>query len=265
MNTLSDNNKPSWLPSAVARERLLLGRWEPLFTADWDRVLMLHYEVSAEVLQTFVPYELDLWEGKAYVSLVAFTMRDLAPARGGWLTAFPFRPIATHGFLNVRTYVKQGGETGIFFLAEWLPNALSVLLGRPVFGLPYRLGTIHYEHLHEQGRLSGSVVAWEGLGVLRYKAELQASFATCIAGSREEFLMERYTAFTEWKGWKRCFRVWHPPWTQCAVEVEVEEDSLIQLTGDWAKEARLVAANYSPGHVAVWMGKPEALCCDRHK
>ena len=168
---------------------------------------MLHYEVAPEKLQPFVPFELDVRDGKAYVSLVAFTMRGLRPARGGWLAALPFKPIATHELLNVRTYVKHRGESGIYFLAEWIPNLLSVPLGPPVFGLPYQWGKIDYLHEHERGFAFGEVRARSGRGRLRYRAKVAGGFAPCAAGSLAEWLMERYTAFTEWRGWKRCFRV----------------------------------------------------------
>lgn len=253
--SVTEDRKGETTESRRSRERVL-GMWgEPFFLADWDRTLMLHYEVDPEVLQPHVPFALDVREGKAYVSLVAFTMRGLRPRRGGWLTRWMFRPIATHGFLNVRTYVKHGEESGIYFLAEWLPNRLSVLLGRPVFGLPYRHGTLRYRHLHERGTLRGSVESTRGRGCLKYRATLPAGgrFRPCESGSLAEFLMERYTAFTTWMGWKRRFRVWHEPWPQCEVEVRVEDDSLMEITGDWAKGARFVGANYSPGVKGVWM------------
>lgn len=220
---------------------------------------MLHYEVPPEKLQPFVPYELDLRDGKAYVSLVAFTMRGLCPKRGGRLAAMLFRPIATHELLNVRTYVKHGVERGIYFLAEWIPNLLSVQLGRPVFGLPYRWGSNEYLHEHERGILYGEVSARDGRGRLRYRAKVGHCFKPSAHGSLTEWLMERYTAFTEWRGWKRCFRVFHEPWTQCEVEAEVLEDSLLHLTGEWANYARLIGGNYSPGVRDVQMSAPQRL------
>ena len=45
------------------------------------------------------------------------------------MSAWFFRPIATHDFLNVRTYVRCGSETGIHFLAEWLSSWLAAKLG----------------------------------------------------------------------------------------------------------------------------------------
>ncbi len=68
--------------------------------------------------------------------------------------------------------------------------------------------------------------------------------------------MERYSAFTEWNGFKRRFRVWHEPWRQCEAEAEIGENTLMARTGSWAQNAHLVGANYSPGLRGVWMGRP---------
>src|SRR5690349_20179913 len=84
--------------SDVARCRLLSCRGEPLFYANWQRVLMIHFEVDPEALQQDVPFELDLRDGRAYVSTVAFTMHGMRPRIGGRLSAWLFRPIATHEF-----------------------------------------------------------------------------------------------------------------------------------------------------------------------
>jgi uncharacterized protein len=256
MKTEATAFKPTWLPNVAGRERMLATRGDPLFLADWDRVLMVHYEVAPEILQPQVPFELDLHDGKAFVSLVAFTMRGMRPWWGGKWTAALLRPIATHEFLNVRTYVTHAGEPGIFFLAEWLPNRLSMALGGPLFGLPYRLGRHHYNHTHESGRISGQVTDLQGNGVLHYAAELSGPFVRCEAGSTAEFLMERYSAFTEWHGLKRRFRIWHTPWLQCPAKVEVTENSLMNFTGPWTREARFIGAHYSPGVTEVWMGRP---------
>jgi uncharacterized protein YqjF (DUF2071 family) len=233
---------------------LEIGHWSLI--ADWERALMLHYEVAPEKLQPFVPFELDVRDGKACVSLVAFIMRGLRPARGGSLAALFFKPIASHELLNVRTYVKHRGESGIYFMVEWIPNLLSVPLGPPIFGLPYRWGKIDYLHEHEHGVVFGDVRARTGRGRLRYRAKVAGAFVPCAAGSLAEWLMERHTAFTDWRGWKRLFRVRHEPWSQCAVDVEVLDDSLLACAGSWARYARLIGANYSPGVRNVQMSRP---------
>src|SRR5213079_2093177 len=87
---------------------------------------------------------LDLLDGEAFVSLVAFTQRRLRPSLGGRIAAWLSSPLASHEFFNVRTYVRHRDDRGIFFLAEWIPNRLAVLIGPRTYGLPYRLGRLRY-------------------------------------------------------------------------------------------------------------------------
>ncbi len=254
-------HRDSGLLSEVARHRMLRNRGEPLLTADWDRTLMIHYEVDPAALRPFVPFPLDLRDGRAYVSLVAFTLRDMKPARGGKLGEWLFRPIATHGFLNVRTYVRVGNEPGIHFLTEYLPNLLSLRLGPPLFGLPYRHARLDYRHHWEDAAISGRVSDAAAGTALEYTSAVSptAVFTTSPAGSLTEWLMERYTAFTARHRHRRLFRVWHTPWTHTAVKVSITDDSLLRARWPWFAKARLVGANFSPGLRNVWMGRPHRL------
>lgn len=252
--------------NAAALKRMLSRRAEPLFIADWDRALFIHFEVDPVAMQREIPFALDLREGRAHVSLVAFTIRGLRLRFGGPLGAWLFKPIASHEFLNVRTYVQHRGEPGIFFIAEWLANPLSVRLGPGTFGLPYRFGEMNYEHWHETGTLRGSVFDARKQSGLRYRAAIpkQPSFESCGEDSLDEFLLERYTAFTSYKR-KRIFRIWHEPWRQTAAEVELEDDSLLRKEFSWFDDAELIGANYSPGARNVWMGWPHGIKTERRK
>jgi uncharacterized protein YqjF (DUF2071 family) len=245
--------------SDAARRRMLSVKGEPLFYADWLRAVFLHFEVDAGVLQREVPFQLDLHQGRAYISLVAFTMQDMRPRIGGPLAALLFKPIATHGFLNVRAYVKHEGETGIYFLAEWLSNPLSLRLGPPLFGLPYRFGRLEYRHEHENGELHGLVTARNESTRLEYDSRIDpaAAFRPCDSGSLDEFLMERYSAFTATRSMRRFFRIWHPPWPQIPIDVELFHLSLLIDVWPRFKTARFIGANYSPGIRNVWMGGPQ--------
>ena len=260
------NATPTWLEdtrrtlSEEGRELLLSRRGEPLFLAGWLRTLFMHFEVPAERLQKDVPFELDLYEGKAYVSLVAFTMRDMRFRRGGAMLSWLTKPIATHEFLNVRTYVKNGSDRGIYFLTEWLSNWLSVQLGPLLYGLPYHYAKIDYRHEHESGQLSGQVRAGITGRCFEYVADCEAdAFGPCERGSLDEFLVERYTAYTACGPAKRFFRIWHPPWPQVKVEVMIRKGSLMWNRWPWFAGARLVGANYSPGFDEVWMGRAQRI------
>ena len=254
---------PTGALSAAARQRMLSRKGEPLFIAAWENALMIHLEVDANELQHAVPFELDLWNGRAFVSLVAFTMRDMRPRLGGKLGAWLFRPIATHNFLNVRTYVRHNDEPGIHFLAEWLSSRLAVKLGPTIFSLPYRFGQIAYNHDWKMDSLSGIVTDVKDGSELRYEAnkrfDTQNVFTPCECGSLDEWLMERYTAFNSAGRHKRFFRVWHPPWPQCPLDATIHDDSLLTQHWPWFNEARLAGANFSPGFREVWMGRPHRI------
>lgn len=256
--------------SETARARLLSLRGEPLFIADWLRTLMIHYEVEPPALQQVVPFQLDLNDGRAFISVVAFTLSGMRPQIASRITAWLLRPISTHHFLNVRTYVTVNGETGIYFLAEWLSNRLSVTLGPLAFGLPYRFGRIRYDHEWNRPSandcsspcsLTGRVEDRKSGNVLAYAASLPSEpyFREYDPASLTEWLMERYTAFTKFGKLRRFFRVWHQPWLQAPADVSVTEQTLLSQNWPLFRDARIVGANFSPGLTDVWMGWPHRL------
>jgi uncharacterized protein YqjF (DUF2071 family) len=252
--------------SEAARKRLLSRAGEPLFYAKWDNVAFIHYETDPQELQSCVPYDLDCYHGRAFVSLVAFTMRGMRPRFGGRIGELLLRPIATHNFLNVRTYVRYKGEPGIYFMREWLSSRMAAWLGPWSFGLPYRSGRIEYQPSRGYG-LAG---AHEPRQEWRGKVEASAGsfhfcttfrrndFDVCAPESLDEFLLERYTAFTHFRKRRRFFRIWHEPWEQGPAQIQITTDSLIHSTGQWWRGTRCIGANYSPG-VTVWMGWPHAI------
>ncbi|MEO6182245.1 MAG: DUF2071 domain-containing protein, partial [Verrucomicrobiota bacterium] len=235
------------VPSSNARELLLSLNGEPFLFSHWKRVVFIHFETDAKILQPEVPFELDLRHGKAYVSLVAFHMEKMRPRVGGAISEWLMKPVATHELLNVRTYVRHAGEPGIFFLAEYLPNEISLRLGPMLYGLPYRRGKLNYEHEFEDGRITGAVVS--GRGVLSYhsKASKPAAFQPTLRETLDEFLLERYTAFTHRDGVNRFFRIWHPPWNCVPVQIDITENSLLAGSGEWFHHARCVGSHYSHG------------------
>jgi hypothetical protein len=261
MNALEQH--PAERPSQIERTRFRPRTRQPLFVADWTDALFLHYEVEGCRLRPFVPFELDLWQGRAFVSLVAFTMRGMRFARFGAPGAWICRPIATHEFLNLRTYVRHGEDAGICFLSEWLPNRLSLLFGPTLYALPYRHAAIQY--IRHDLQLRGSVAVHSGC--LRYEGNLHHKiFEECSNGSLDHFLLERYVAFNaghftcaKINAACRLFRVWHEPWLQARATVRVIDDSLLRNSAPWWPAARLVSANYSPGVCSVWMSAPRRL------
>ncbi len=244
---------------ASRRAKLAMEELEPtpLFYGDWNQTTFVHYEVDPEILQPFVPFELDLYEGRSYVSLVAFTLDRLCPgmvncAAGEWL----MRPISPCRFLNVRTYVKHGGNTGIYFLVEWLSRLLKVPLGPVTYGLPYRPARLTYQWNEDAGSISNTIARPDGCLAYMGSWNLDTPNESSTPGSLTEFLLERYVAFTKWHGLVRHFRIWHEPWQQRPLEVEVQDDTLVRTTGHWFEQAKCIGGNVSPGVREVWLGRP---------
>lgn len=78
------------LPSEAGRQRLLSRPREPLLVAGWRDVVMLHFAVDDDALQLEVPSAVERFDGRAFVSLVCFTLTDMRPHRGGTLAKVLF-------------------------------------------------------------------------------------------------------------------------------------------------------------------------------
>lgn len=219
----------------------------PLFRCAWRDAVFLHYEVDPAAVRPRVPFELDLHEGKAYVSVVTITIHPI-----GLRASAPL--FARQSFFNVRTYVKTGG---IHFLAGWLPNPLCALLGPRLVGIPYRFGRLALDR--QVTELHGTCTAAAGAFEYRASIDPRQAYRLSERGGLDEFLLERYAAFTR-RGTRRLvFRTWHGPWSHVRIEPEILRDGLLRASGPWTRGARLVAAHHSPGFDSVWMGGLEEV------
>jgi uncharacterized protein YqjF (DUF2071 family) len=126
----------------------------------WRDLLFVHWEVPLEVLRGLVPPSLsiDVYEGRAYVGLVPFTMHDVR-----------FGPLPVADFLetNLRTYVHTEGVPGVWFFSLDAESRLAVWGARTLYGLPYfrarmtcasRDGYVY--RTEREGAAAGLDVAW---------------------------------------------------------------------------------------------------------
>jgi uncharacterized protein YqjF (DUF2071 family) len=223
-----------------------------MFLAEWREALFMHFRADPRKLQPLVPLPLDLRDGDAYVSLVAFTQHRLRPAIGGPVAEFIGLPLAHHEFLNLRTYVVNEGEPGIYFVSEWIPNRLAVLLGPRLYGLPYHLGEFAYHTV--PGRATRHVVAG---GCFSCAAIWNSDDAPVPSqrGSEAEFLLERYTAYTMRGRILRRFRIAHAPWRTAEAKITIIRRDLLAN----CPVADPCAAHFSPGLRDVQISSPAVI------
>lgn len=231
--------------------------------ADWRDFVFLHFALAPEELVPYVPYPLELYEGQAFVSLVSFRLERLRPAR--WLPPalgrFLLRPLSDHNFLNVRTYVRGPAGAGIFFIAEWIDNPLSLLFARLTYGLPYRRADMDRRALPGAGlrrvavrdRRSGRA------SHLVIPATAHAPARTALAGSRDAFLLENYIAYTHRRGVGRWFEVRHPRWHAAPFHLARIDATLLEAEYPWFKHATLLGGHLAPGFSDITMSAPRRI------
>jgi uncharacterized protein YqjF (DUF2071 family) len=93
---------------------------------EWHDVLFAHWKVPLKPLRELVPQglDIDLFEGEAWVSLVAFEVKKLRPH---FIPSFP--PISDFLEINMRTYVTRHGKSGIYCRAG-LPRSRASCMAR---------------------------------------------------------------------------------------------------------------------------------------
>jgi uncharacterized protein YqjF (DUF2071 family) len=229
----------------------------PLFRADWCDMFFVHFALSPGDLQKHVPLELDLKDGDAFVSLVAFTQKRLRPVFGGRLASVLLAPLAEHEFLNLRTYVRVGERRGIYFLSEWIPNRLAQFIGPRTYGLPYHLARLRYRNTIRHCR--GEVMARAGRFAYSTSPGRDEEGISAPRGSLEEFLLERSVAFTCHRDVVRSFEVNHAPWRYVPASVERLGLDLVATALPGIGRARVVAAEFSTGAFDVEIGRPEIV------
>ena len=108
-----------------------------LIRQKWEHVLFLSWFVDPAQIQHLIPFELDTWYGKAVISIVPFKMSRIR------LRGLPEIPFASELFeLNLRTYVKHGNQSGIYFITLDTDSRLGQWVANTVFKLPYRYADI---------------------------------------------------------------------------------------------------------------------------
>ncbi|MEM8710986.1 MAG: DUF2071 domain-containing protein [Planctomycetota bacterium] len=213
----------------------------------WADLLFLHWKVPAEILSSRLPpgLELDLFDGDAYIGVVPFEMRGV---RFRFLPPMP----TAHRFpeINLRTYVRSGERTGVWFFSLDASSRLTVRGARSTFSLPYFDARMSYAATPDgwttfrSERTHKGVLPAQFIG--RYRPEGDAFTST--PGSLDAFLTERYSLFAQADhGVPRariggliggalrrpllCGDIQHVPWPLQRAVVEIERCDMFRLIG----------------------------------
>ncbi len=166
--------------------------------AEWKNLLMLNYEVDPEILKPYLPAatELDLWQGKALVSMVGFMFLNTKVLGIKWPWHVNFEEV------NLRFYVKyfDGKEwkRGAVFISEIVPKHVIPIVANNLYNE-------HYQAMPMRNRLTKLTNGqteflyewkfkneWNKLGVV---VANESSIIT--PGSAEAFIFEHYWGYNK--------------------------------------------------------------------
>ena len=178
-------------------------------TAKWHNLIMLNYEVKPLLLQEYVPNgtTLDFYDGKCYVSLVAFQFLDTK------VFSFSIPYHIDFEEVNLRFYVKrktkEGMKRGVVFIKEIVPKPLIAFAAKMVYGEPYESWDV--THKESENELT---YRWSDMNCKNcLHIEIGENLGVPEEDSHGGFIIEHYWGYTK-RSLTRTdeYRVEHPKW-----------------------------------------------------
>ena len=201
------------------------GPW--IMSQTWHDLLFAHWPVDKEALRSLVPkgFELDLFDGEAWVGVVPFHMSNVAPR---FVPALPW--VSSFPELNVRTYVRVAGKPGVYFFSLDAGNPVAVGAARTLLNLPYYSADMHVTSddtiQYKSRRLSEPSAEFEGW----YRAG--GNPRTAATDTLEYFLTERYCLYAvdhQFHAYR--LEIHHPIWALETADAEIAVNTMADAAG----------------------------------
>ena len=205
----------------LAKESEVAGvsRTAKFLSAEWLHLIMVNYQVDPELLVPWLPrgLELDDWEGKTLVSLVAF---EFLGTRVLGLSIPGHRDFPE---VNLRFYVRRRVEgdvrRGVVFIRELVPRRAIAWTARLLYGERYRAvkmnGTVSHDMLegdHPYPTTSIRYWWWMGRSYQAVCADCEYPPRPLAEGSQAAFMTDRAWGYSVRRGKTLEYEVEHPPW-----------------------------------------------------
>jgi uncharacterized protein YqjF (DUF2071 family) len=195
----------------------------------WHGNLLMHWKVPLSALVGQVPNGLtiDTFDGNAWVSIIAFSVKKLRPK---FLPSWP--PASDFHEVNFRTYVIRDGIPGIYFLSIEAGKLLPVLLARIFIGIPYIKSDI--------SRSAGIYCAKNRKRNLELKATYFAGDPLESSSALDYWLTERHALFQENGNKLHRLDIHHKPWPLHKMDIGASVTGYLQASNALAAAPDLV-------------------------
>ena len=207
-------------------------------TAEWRYLAMLNFEVDPALVAPRVPAgtELDLFDGRAFISLVGFRFLNTR-LRG---VPIPFH--RNFDEVNLRFYVRRHDagvvKRGVVFIQEIVPRRTIAAVARWAYHENYRSLPMSHAIVHENGAVRVGY-SWR-LGRRWNKLAMAAAGEArgMAEGSLDQFIAEHYWGYcAQPDGGTVDYHVAHPAW-------RIWDVTTAEFTGD-------AEALYGPAFAAI--------------
>jgi uncharacterized protein YqjF (DUF2071 family) len=201
--------------------------------AEWNDLVMINYEVDPVVLEKYLPAGtvLDLWQGKALVSMVGFMFNNTSVLGIKWPWYINFEEV------NLRFYVRyfdgNDWKRGTVFISEIVPKIFIALIANNLYKENYRalpmqhsvVSNGDYTDYHYKWLFKGK---WNVLG-----ARVFNTLKSIEPGSAEEFIFEHYWGYNSLSSIKTMeYQVEHISWQIGEVESYAFDADVAGLYGE---------------------------------
>ncbi len=187
----------------------------PFLTAEWRNLCLFTYAVEPAMLEARLPpgLALDMRDGNAFVSLVAFDFLNTAVLGARWPGYRDFPEI------NLRFYVREGEKRGVAFVRELVPKRMIATIARRLYNEPYYYAPMTSRVSRSDERITVEhEVAWRGS---TQRISLEAAPTSHVPGpsSTEHFFKEHSWGYGRSRANELVrYEVRHPVWAVHPVE-----------------------------------------------
>lgn len=181
--------------------------------AKWENIIMANYQVDPQLLLPFLPkgVSLDLYNGKAYVSLVGFMFKNTK------LFNVPIPFFGSFEEINLRFYVvrKEGNnlKRGVVFINETIPYKLVAWIANKLYNEHYTVVPTKHQ-LNNNGE--SNQIKFEWLFQKKWNSiavEYMSKTETTKTDSLEKFIYEHYYGYTKINEHQtEEYQLRHPSW-----------------------------------------------------
>ncbi|WP_299209736.1 DUF2071 domain-containing protein [uncultured Dokdonia sp.] len=194
--------------------------------AEWRKLAFANYVIDPNILTKYVPpgTELDIWEGKCYVSLIGFMFKNVRLLG----VKVPFH--VNFEEVNLRFYVKRfennTWKRGVVFIKEIVPKPALTFVANTLYKEHYE--TLPMRHEWKENATNRSVdYQWKKNGLWHsFKVTADLASTEIPTNSETEFITEHYWGYAKVSDTtSNEYEVTHPKWRQYTViDSEIKVD-----------------------------------------